>query len=188
MDDLLKSVAPRTLIVMMGGICLLIAAAVISYGLWPRLAEYRVALHSLEVLKAGVFNADVLDREIEGIAKEITMLDQNLHGGMVDLPDRQMEAYVIGRLQEISWRNSVTLLGVRPGTASTVTNLEEIPFNVEVSGDYFDLYAWLQDLGADLNFLAIRHFNISPVNSGSATPDLKASLTLVSYREAENNG
>ena len=120
------------------------------------------------------------------IGKEIAALDHNLHGGMVDLPDRQLEAYVIGRLQEISWRHSVTLLGVRPVKASTLINFEEKPFNVEVSGDYFDLYAWLLDLGADLSILAIRHFNISPVNAGSATPELKAILTLVSYREAAN--
>ena len=61
-----------------------------------------------------------------------------------------------------------------------------MPFSVEVSGDYFDLYAWLQDLGADLKFLAIRHFNIRPVDAAGETPVLKASLTIVSYREAAN--
>ena len=186
METLLKSIAPRSLLMIMGGACLLIAAALISYGLWPQFTEYRMSRHTLETLEGAVLNADVLDREIDGIEQEIAVLDENLHGGMMDLPERQMEAYVIGRLQEISWRHSVTLLGVRPGTVTTLTSLEEIPFNVEVSGDYFDLYAWLQDLGADLTFLAIRHFNISPVNTVSATPELKASLTLVSYREGAN--
>jgi Tfp pilus assembly protein PilO len=186
METLLKSIAPRSLLMIMGGACLLIAAALISYGLWPQFMEYRMSRHTLETLEGAVLNADVLDREIDGIEQEIAVLDENLHGDMLDLPERQMEAYVIGRLQEISWRHSVTLIGVRPGTVTTLISLEEMPFTVEVSGDYFDLYAWLQDLGADLNFLAIRHFNISPVNTVSATPELKASLTLVSYREGAN--
>src|SRR5210317_466574 len=161
METLLKSIAPRSLLMMIGGACLLIAAALISYGLWPQFMEYRMSRHTLETLEGAVLNADVLDREIDGIEQEIAVLDENLHGDMLDLPERQMEAYVIGRLQEISWRHSVTLIGVRPGTVTTLISLEEMPFTVEVSGDYFDLYAWLQDLGADLNFLAIRHFNIS---------------------------
>jgi len=170
----------------MGGVFLSIAAALISYGLWPQVAEYRNSLHTLTLLEGAVVNADSLDGEIENIEKEITMLDRNLHGEMVGLPDRQMEAYVIGRLQEISWKNRVKLLGVRPGTVNTINSLEEIPFDVEVSGDYFDMYAWLQDLGTELGFMAITHFNISSLNSGSTTQDLKASLTLVSYREAAN--
>jgi len=186
MDALLKNVAPGTLIMAMGGVFLLIVAAFISYGLWPQISEYRMSLHTIALLEDVVVNADLMNREIENAEKEITMLDKNLHGEVLDMPNRQMEAYVIGRLQEISWKNSVKLLGVRPGTSNTVTSLEETPFDVEVSGDYFDLYAWLQDLGSELGFLAIRHFNISPLNSGTADSDLKASLTLVSYREATN--
>ena len=186
MDTLLKSFAPRTLIMMMGGICMLIAAALISYVLWPEFTEYRKSSYTLKSLEETVANVERLDEEIESLEKEITMLDQNLHGGMMDLPDSQMEAYIIGRLQEISWKNNIKLLGVRPAQVTTITSLEEIPFNVEVSGDYFDLYAWLQDLGTELVFVAIRHFIISPQNSAKAIPDLKASLTLVSYREAEN--
>jgi Tfp pilus assembly protein PilO len=186
MDALLKNVAPRTLIMAMGGLFLLVVAAFTSYGLWPKILEYRMSLHTIEQLENVVANANSMHREIENAEKEIIMLNRNLHGEVLDMPNRQMEAYVIGRLQEISWKNSVKLLGVRPGTANTVTSLEEIPFDVEVSGDYFDLYAWMQDFRSELGFLAVRHFNISPLNSGNADSDLKASFTLVSYREAPN--
>jgi Tfp pilus assembly protein PilO len=89
-------------------------------------------------------------------------------------------------LQEISLKNRVRLLGVRPGTGSTMRSLEVIPFNVEVSGDYFDLYAWTRDFSDELGFMAVSHFNISPLNSVDSSLELKASLTIVSYREAEN--
>ena len=186
MNALLKTVAPRTLILAMSGVFLFIVAAFISYGLWPQIEEYRMSQSTIALLEDAVVNTDLVGGEIENLEKEISVLDQNLHGEVLDMPARQMEAYIIGRLQEISWKNSINLLGVRPGTSNTVTNLEEIPFVVELSGNYFDLYTWLQDLGSELGFLGIRHFNISPQNSGDAASNLKASLTLVSYREATN--
>ncbi|MEN8207288.1 MAG: type 4a pilus biogenesis protein PilO [Pseudomonadota bacterium] len=187
MDAILKNIEPRILIMAMGGLFLLIAAALISYALWPQFKEYRKSLHTLTLLEEAAENGNSLGLEIATIEKEITTLDHNLHGEMVDLPARQMEAYIIGRLQEISWENNIKLLGVRPNKANTIKTFEEIPFDVEVSGDYFDLFAWLQNLGTELGFVVIKHFNISPLNSSNMAPDLKASLTIVSYREAAND-
>jgi len=186
MDTLLRNVSPRLMILVMSGVFLLIVAMLLTYGLWPQIAEYRQSQSTIALLEDAVVNTDSMGGEIENIKKEISVLDKNLHSEMLDMPDRQMEAYIIGRLQEISWKNRIKLLGVRPGMASTVSSLEEIPFDVEVSGDYFDLYAWLRNLGSELGFLAIRQFNISPLKSGDDETVLKASLTLVSYREATN--
>jgi Tfp pilus assembly protein PilO len=185
MDPLLKSVNPRSFIIAMGGVFLLIAAALVSYGLWPEFVAYRQSQHTLEMLEQTLQSGGSMDREIQRIENETTLLDRNLHGDLGDLPESQMEAYLIGRLQEISWRNHVRLLGVRPGTGSTLSSFKEIPFDVEVSGDYFDLYAWTQDVAKELSFMAISHFNISPLNASDASPDLKASLTIVSFREPE---
>jgi Tfp pilus assembly protein PilO len=186
MDTLLKTVDPRTLVIAMGGVLLLIATGLVSYGLWPEFREYRQSQQTLKALEQTVQTSGSLGMEIEKIKNEITLLDRNLHGQLDDLPESKVEAYLMGRLQEISLKNRVRLLGVRPGTGSTKRSLEEIPFNVEVSGDYFDLYAWTRALSDELNFMAISHFNISPLNSTEGSPELKASLTIVSYRGAEN--
>jgi len=186
MDALLKTVDPRSLVMAMGGVFLLIATALVSYGLWPEFMVYRQSQQTLKTLEQTVQTSGSLGMELEKIENDITSLDRNLHGELDDLPESKMEAYLIGRLQEISLKNRVRLLGVRPGTGSTRRSLEEIPFNVEVSGDYFDLYAWTRDLSEELGFMAISHFNISPLNSVDSSPELKASLTIVSYREAEN--
>jgi Tfp pilus assembly protein PilO len=186
MEALLKNIEPRTLVMSMGGVFLLIAAALVSYGLWPEFAKYRQSQQTLKMFDQIVQGGDSLGNEIEKIGREIMQLNRNLHGELGDLPESQMGAYLIGRLQEISWKNRIRLLGVRPGSGSTLSNLREIPFNVEVSGDYFDLYAWMQDLAKDLSFMAISHFNISPLNSSDGSSDVKASLTIVSYREADS--
>ena len=186
MDALLKNVDPRTLLIAMGGVFLLIAAALVSYGLWPEFVQYRQSRQTLEGLEKTIQGSGSMPEETERVENEITQLDRNLHGDLGDLPASRIEAYLIGRLQEISWKNHIRLLGVRPGSGSTLSSLEEIPFDVEVSGDYFDLYTWTQDLAKELGFMAISHFNISPLNSSDISPDLKASLTIVSYREAGN--
>lgn len=170
----------------MGGVLLLFAAALVSYGLWPELVKYHQSQQTLNTFGQTLQSGNSIGDEIEKTESDITQLNRNLHGDLGDLPESQMGAYLIGRLQEISWRNHIRLLGVRPGTGSNLGNLEEVPFNVEVSGDYFDLYTWAQDLAKDLGFLAISHFNISPLNSADGSSDVKASFTIVSYREADN--
>ena len=184
MDILLKAIAPKTIIMAMAGVFVLTTAALLSYGLLPLVSEYRLSLHTLKMLEDAVTNADSLNKEIENIENETSMLEKNMHGEMENLPDKEIEAYIIGRLQEVSWGHRVKLLGVRPGMVNTMAGLVEIPFDVEVSGDYFDIYGWIQNLDAELRFMAITHFVISPQNSGGVTQELKASITVVAYREA----
>ena len=105
---------------------------------------------------------------------------------MIDLPDNQMESFVIGQLQGISWRNKIELLGVRPGKGSLIETLEEILFDVEIAGDYFDLYAWLQELDDQLGFIVIKSFSIHPHDTSLNGQRLIAKLTIVSYRETGN--
>jgi Tfp pilus assembly protein PilO len=186
MDALLKNIEPRTVVMAMCGVFLSIAAALLSYGLWPEFVEYRQSQQTLKILSQTVQSGDSLDTHSDKIENEVARLNRNLHGDLEDLPESQVGAYLIGRLQEISWKNHIGLLGVRPGTESSLGNLKEIPFTVEVSGDYFDLYAWTQDLAKDLSFMAISHFTISLLNSPDKSSDVKASLTIVSYREAED--
>ncbi|MDH3871745.1 MAG: hypothetical protein OEU44_05990, partial [Gammaproteobacteria bacterium] len=64
-----------------------------------------------------------------------------------------------------------------------VYKFEEALFEVEISGDYFDLYNWLQDLGEDLGFVVVKHFKLRPLDQNETSPRLNAKLTIVSYRE-----
>jgi hypothetical protein len=98
------------------------------------------------------------------------------------LPDKQLEAFVIGRLQGISWRNHVELRGVKPGKGEVVRIFREVLFDVEVSGDYFDLFAWLQELRRELGFVVVKQFAIRPLERDKENPRLSVKLSIVSYR------
>ena len=186
MEALLKQLEPRTAIMLMIAAVLLVATALGTYVIWPEVKEYRASLVTHNVLDQIARNGSTLEAQIAVLDKEVETLGHELHGDLARMPDNQMEAFIIGRLQGISWRNNIELQSVKPGKGNIVKVFEEVVFSVEITGDYFDIHAWLQDLGEELGFIVVQRFSIRPVGTDKAEPQLKADLTIVSYREVEN--
>ena len=186
MDELIKQLEPRTAIMLMVAAVLLVATALGTWVIWPEVKEYRGSLNSRNTLEQLAGSGIDLEAQIAATREQVESLGHELHGDLADMPDNQMEAFIVGRLQNISWRNDVELQSVKPGKGQIVKVFEEIVFNVEITGDYFDLYAWLQDLGEELGFIVVKHFSISPLGTDKAAPRLRADLTIVSYREVDN--
>ena len=183
MQRLLQQIEPRTLLLLMVAVTLLVIAALGSYVIWPEVRGYRQSLSTLAVLEEVTAHGDSLEQEMAVLEGSVDALDRQLHGDMANLPDNQMEAFIIGRLQGISWRNHVELLRVTPGNGSVVRVFEEVLFDVSVSGDYFDLFNWLQDLGDELGFVVVKQFDLQPATARDSGEQLKANFTIVSYRE-----
>jgi Tfp pilus assembly protein PilO len=186
MEALIKQLEPRSAIMLMIAAVLLVATALGTWVIWPEVKEYRGSLNSRNTLEQLAGSGIDLDAQIAVVREQVESLGHELHGDLADMPDNQMEAFIVGRLQNISWRNDVELQSVKPGKGNIVKVFEEIVFNVEITGDYFDLYAWLQDLGEELGFIVVKQFSISPLGTDKTAPRLRADLTIVSYREVEN--
>lgn len=186
MHPLLINTPPRTVILLMVSMALLAMAALASYVVWPEYKDYRKSLTSLRLLENVAAKGDTLEREMADLQGRVESLNHQLHGDMVNLPRNQMESFIIGRLQGISWRNHVELLSVTPGMGGKVQVFEEVLFNVRVSGDYFDLYQWLRDMREELGYVVVKQFNITPGATAGQAEGLTATFTIVSYREAEN--
>lgn len=183
MDKLIGKLEPRAILLLMVATVLLTIAALFSYGIWPGWKDYRESVSSRTALARVVNSSSSIASELTSLHDEVVSLEQQLHGDTVNLPENQLEAFIIGRLQSISWRNNMQLLGIRPGKGNKVHIFEEILFEVEISGDYFDLFNWLDDLGEDLGFVVVKHFTIRPLDQNDTSPRLNAKLTIVSYRE-----
>ena len=186
MNRLLTNMEPRTIALLMVSIAILVAAALGRYVIWPEVPSYSKSRIELASLEAAASKQTSLSMQIGTLENKLATLKKQLQGGMVDLPDNQMESFVIGQLQGISWRNKIELMGVRPGKGSNIQALQEVLFDVEISGDYFDLYAWLQELDDQLGFVVIKSFTIRPLDTSLTGPRLIARLTIVTYREAVN--
>jgi len=112
----------------------------------------------------------------------VARLENRVFGKNMNLPMKQLEARIIGRLQEISSRNHVELDGVRPGAKKRLRMFVENPIEVEVSGDYFDIARWLQELDGELGFIVVKEYEMQPITQDT-TPKLRMKMTMVSYRD-----
>jgi len=112
----------------------------------------------------------------------VAEVSRRLHGDMADLPMEQMESYIIGRLQKISWQTGLELISVRPTEGKTVQIFREILFEVEVVGRYTEFFDWLQTLTRELGFVVIKGYEMMPLDQKLSDPELRVQLTMASYR------
>ena len=183
MDALLASVRPRALLLGMASLVLLLAVGLCANLLMPGYKAYRKADRDRAELARVVGSGEALSEQIIGLRADVDRLSRKLHGDMANLPDKQLEAFIIGRLQRISWKNSVELVSIKPRDGQVVQIFHEMLFDVEIRGDYFDLFVWLQSLGKDLGFVVVKQYIIRPLESGKESPRLSATLTVASYRK-----
>lgn len=185
----LQALEPRQLnLVGLGAVGLLLAA-VLSYFVLPQWRAYRSVDMSLTLLKNNVQEGASLDSELASLSVEVARLERTLKGDAANLPAKKMQAFVIGRLQTISWRNDIELLGIQPREGQPIAQFNELIFDVELRGDYFDFYDWLANVSEELGFVVVKSFEMAPANEASEGPDprLQVKLTVASYRNREGS-
>ncbi|MEE8427921.1 MAG: type 4a pilus biogenesis protein PilO [Gammaproteobacteria bacterium] len=183
MNELLQKIAPKTFLLSMGGIVLLVAAGLFFSMILPQFKDYRASVHSRELLETVARTSGQLDQQLIAVEQAVERLGRQLHGDMMGLPEKQLEGFIIGRLQEISWRHGIELVGVRPGRGKKVQIFQELLFDVEVSGEYFAFFDWLREVGKELGFVVVKHYVIRPIETNKPNPRLSVNLTMVSYRK-----
>ena len=182
MQDFFETAEPRVVAMMLGAVVLLISAVQVTYLLWPQIKTFNAVNKSHSVLLGVVNNSDGLDQQLGKAQSEVERLARQLHGDMAGLPAKQMESYIIGRLQKVSWDTGVELISVKPGDGQKVQMFQESLFEVEIHAAYFDFFTWLQTLGQELGFIVVKKYDIQPQGSELSDPKLKIVLTMVSYR------
>ncbi|MDJ0939558.1 MAG: type 4a pilus biogenesis protein PilO [Woeseiaceae bacterium] len=167
------------------GLGAVVTSAVVVGVLVPKAKALGVARQTIAELEASAEDGSALqDRLLEEDAR-IKDLRHRLHGDMANLPAKQVEAYIIGRLQTASWGNNVELVGVEPATGERVQSFQEMLFNVRLNGRYDDLYRWLWDVRNDLGYIVIKEYRLVREDDDDAEPLLGADLSLASYRSIE---
>lgn len=183
MQDFIENAQPRVVAVMLIAIVLLIALIEGTYLLWPQIKSYQELYSSRQMLQQAVSNNDSLSSQLQSIDSEVKDLSHQLHGDMAQLPVKQMESFVIGRLQKVSWHTDVELVSVKPGSGRQVQNFRERLFEVKLNAGYHDFFEWLQIVNQELGYIVVKKFEINPNDRDAIeNPKLNLVLTLVSYR------
>jgi len=185
MQELLKKVSLRELRLALLGIgCISIAAIAVGV-LLPQVKSALAANREVAVLEEASQDGSELDRHLQERHANIEELRFRLYGDMANLPVRQVEAYIIGRLQRISWNNDVELVSVEPGTGERVQIFQEMLFNVQLAGEYNDLYRWLWEARKDLGYVVVKEYALKRQDNDDDEPLLAANLSLASYRAVQ---
>lgn len=153
-----------------------------TYLVLPKIKIYRSIAQTEDTLSKVVENGDLLETQLTQLHRDIDSLQRRLHGDMATLPEKEIEAYVVGKLQRMSWQNNVQLVGIEPSAGATIESFHEILFRVSLNGDYFDLYRWLRDVSSELGFVLIKQYEMKPMDNLSQNPRLSVSLTMATYR------
>jgi len=181
----LQKVEPRSLGLILLLMGFLTAVAVSLYIVKPRYLSFHDKSTSLEMLQIQIDDQDQLQRVINEQRKKIKALQLQLHGEAGELPVNEIEAYLVGRLQGLAWDAGIELSGVRPGQAKRIMEFEEISFKVDVTGEYRNLYLWLNKIGDTLGFMLVSNYEISLAGRKHEHENLKMHVTIVFYRVAD---
>ena len=185
MRELLQRMNPRELRLMLLGVGAVLVA-VLGVGLvLPAAKSVVAARETVAVLESASLDRSELQTHLQEESKNLEELRFRLYGDMANLPVKQVEAYIIGRLQEISWGTSVDLISVEPTMGEQVEIFQEMLFNVQLVGEYEDLYRWLWAVRNELGYVVVKEYNLTRHDNGDEEPMLLADLSLASYRAVE---
>ena len=181
----LDKLSLRELRMLLAGIGCIVTAAVAAMLVIPQAKLLRTANAELIVVQRSVEDTDALETELTREYEAIAGLNKQLGGDMANFPIRQVEAYIIGRLQRVSWNNDIELVAVEPAMGDRIQIFQEMLFNVRLVGEYEDLYRWLIDAREELGFVVIKEYALRRQDNVDDAPRLFAQLSLASYRPVE---
>lgn len=159
-----------------------VVALLFTYLVFPKIKIFRGVSQTEITLSKIVENGDQLDTQLAQLNGDIDVLRRRLHGDMASLPEKEIEAYVVGKLQRMSWQNNVQLVGIEPSAGATIESFHEILFRVSLAGDYFDMYQWLREVSSELGFVLIKQYEMKPIDNLAQEPRLSVTLTMATYR------
>ena len=179
-DQLAAQVRPETVLggVAAGAVLLLLAAFL--YGVKPVWHEYRDAV--AESASAAAPDPEEIARQgqrLRSLEARIGTLRGELYGDSATVPPEEIEAFVIDSLDALAVRERVELLGVNPGDPGEFLSFEELPYEIRLSGHYFDLFAWLGRVETELRPMIVKELHLR----GEPDSDrVQMEMRLVTYR------
>lgn len=182
MKAVLKTIGLRELRLALLGAGVAVTAIVVVSIIVPQAKAIRASAASISILEKTAQDSNELNQQLQDKRETIEKLRFRLYGEMANMPIRQVESYIIGRLQRISWNNNIELVGVAPATGERVQIFQEMLFSVELLGRYDDLYRWLREARKDLGFVVIKEFRLSRHDNVDDDPLLVAAVNLATYR------
>ena len=175
-----EQIQPRMLMGLLVSIILMALLSSYLYVIKQPFNGFRQQQQTLTLLQDEVTTGIPLQNRIKSQQQLVKQLNTKLHGaGAEDLPTNKMVPHIIGALDKIANRHKVNLASVKPQNTESLFTFREVPFQIEISGEYFNLFAWLRDVENELGPIVIKQFDISSIAQSN---DRRMILTIASYQ------
>ena len=181
----LRKTSERDLILLLALVAFAVTVAFFTLAVLPRINAYRALFKTETTLTQIVKSEGTLDTQLADLSGDITALQKRLQGDMAALPEKEIEAYVVGSLQRLSWKNKVQLISIEPSAGHTIESFHELLFQVKLEGGYFDMYRWLQETSGELGFVLIKQYEMKSIDTSTQNPRLSVTLTMATYRASK---
>jgi len=90
----------RDLFLILTLLVFVLTSLVFTFLLLPKIKSYIAVTKIESILRMVVDNGDLLDNQIAALSSDIDSLQRRLHGDMASLPVKEIEAHVVGKLQQ----------------------------------------------------------------------------------------
>lgn len=121
----------------------------------------------------------------EHLVAELARLEEALGGGRVVRSDDDQILFLMDTLGYLGTRRGVSLGSVKPGARRVFKGFEETTFDIEVRGEYRNLYTWLHEAQERVAPLVTTHFTLRSTDDGTR---ISLALKLTDYRPVEKAG
>ena len=182
MNAVLARFSRRQFFLILSMAVLSVTALTFTFLVLPSLKTYLQISKTESSLSNVAIDGQELNGQLDQFRQDIELLERRLHGDMASLPEKEIEAHIVGKLQQISWQNNIQLVGVEPSAGDTVESFHEILFRVTLAGDYPNLYQWLREVGDELGFVLIKQYEMQTLDDAAKNPLLSVKLTMSTYR------
>ena len=180
--DFLARFDRREFAIITGLVLFAIAVLLGTFAIKPAWESYYEISRSRDLLVGAVKGNRELDDTIVTLLADTRELRSRIYGDIVRLPVSEMEAYIMGKLQQISWQHDVELGGVTPREGEEIDIFRGLVFEIQMTAGFFDLVNWLGEIQDDLGFAILENFTMTADTPDEPDPRLNVRVTMTSYR------
>lgn len=181
MDRLLQA-DPRSLLIGMAGLALIVLAAGWQAVLRKPVAEYRELRHAHAEAATELAQAQDLPAQLESARHDADQAQRRLAALLNPMPEDEAAVRMVRELDRAAVATGVSLVSVRPLEQHRTGEFSEQPFEAEARGGYADLVNWVATVEADMSPALVTGFTLRPTGSSGG---LTLMLTVSSFRMAE---
>ncbi len=175
LDELSKSLTPRLMFLLLSAIAVLIVSTGFSALFKQPIKSFKQQQTRLYSLQQQAPESLYSEQKIAALRQEITALNERLTKTGHEVLKGTTPMKVLADLGELAKQYEVQLLNVAPSDPRASSSYTEVPFSVEVSGSYGQIFKWVYALEHASLPLMIKQFTIQ---SGTDQQQRKLNLSV----------